>query len=303
MDIDFDTLEYNYIHVTQLYENINSLWLNEINSQGFEYAYDNQAVYKTTYDLLISFSFVEIEKSSKSDEFIRSVTPILTASLKENIRLFEKYKTLFNGLDREKIQLDFYRKKINSTLSDFDLKIELVNVLESIDRDEYFKSSIYNEYAFLSENFHHQIYLFTLRLIKSINNNFENYERFDPIPLKNNTTEFFDLILIGKLYQVINKIVFEPSTQLDFYREINLLHSVSKLKIRKGYRNHLYYVFYKLSESIQTNKSKYWLDGILLNFDLLMETYNSKYKQISKIDSLRDFVNEIDLLFEENKTK
>ncbi|MFH6972263.1 hypothetical protein [Flavobacterium petrolei] len=303
MDIDFDTLEYNYIHATQLYENINSLWLNEINSQGFEYGYDNQAVYKTTYDLLISFSFVELEKSSKSDEFIRSVTPILTASLKENIRLFEKYKTLFNGLDREKIQLDFYRKKINSTLSDFDLKIELVNVLESIDRDEYFKSSIYNEYAFLSENFHHQIYLFTLRLIKSINNNFENHERFDPIPLKNNTTEFFDLILIGKLYQVINKIVFEPSTQLDFYREINLLHSVSNLKIRKGYRNHSYYVFYKLSESIQANNSKYWLDGILLNFDLSMETYNSKYKQISKIDSLKDFVNGIDLLFEENKTK
>lgn len=303
MNIDFDTLEYNYIHVTQLYENINSLWLNEINSQGFEYGYDNQALYKTTYDLLISFSFVELEKSSKSDEFIRSVIPILTVCLKENIRLFEKYKELFNCIDREKIQLDFYRKKINSTLSDFDLKIELVKFLESIDRDEYFKSSIYNEYAFLSENFHLYIYLSSLRLIKSINNNFENHECFDPIPLKNNINEFFDLILIGKLYNVINEIIFEPATQLDFYRELNLLHSVNKLKIRKGFRNHLYYIFYKLSESIPANHSKYWLEGILLNFDLSMDTYNSKYKEISKIDSLKGFVNKIDLIFKENKTK
>jgi hypothetical protein len=118
--------------------------------------------------------------------------------------------------------------------------------------------------------------------------------------------EYFNMILIAKLYKLSNGILFEKIKQLDFYNEFNLNNSFSKIKIATNQKYKVCYLIYKLYETIESNSKTVWRIEILNKLELSMGYYKSKYKEINRDDAdktLKDFVKLIDNIFDNEKEK
>lgn len=116
--------------------------------------------------------------------------------------------------------------------------------------------------------------------------------------------EYFDLILIGKIYKVSNGVLFDSINQSDFYNELNLNNAFNKLKIIKKQKNRVYYLIYKLNITI--NSENNWLASFLEKMELNINSYKSKYKEIIRDDAdktLKDFVKVIKDIFDNEKEK
>lgn len=112
--------------------------------------------------------------------------------------------------------------------------------------------------------------------------------------------EYFNMILIGKVFELSNGILFEKINQLDFYNEFNLNNYFSKMKIVTNQKYKVCYLIYKLYETIESNSKTVWRIEILDKLELSMGYYKSKYKEITREDAdetLKAFVKEIDNIF------
>lgn len=114
--------------------------------------------------------------------------------------------------------------------------------------------------------------------------------------------EYFDMILIGKIYKVSNGVLFDTINQLDFYNEFNLNKTFNKLKIIKNQKNRVYYLIYKLNLTL--NSENNWLTRFLEKMELNINSYKSKYKEIIRDDAdktLKEFVKVLDDIFDNKK--
>lgn len=290
--------------INYTFQETNSFWKEEINSEGKSFDFDSQDIYKSQYDSMLGHKYVEEIALRESSNFRKETILELTAFLTENINLYEKYKSFFKGLEREKLRLDTYRKRKKSNLSDFDLTIELMSIIEPMDRDEYFTSTFYEEFGFLSTDYHHYIYTYSKKLLHDINENFKNYVPYGTNCLKTNKDPFFSMKLIISVFESCNGELFEPVSEYDFYKEFNFFHSTSKLKKIPSQKNKIYYLIHKLSETIDLQRRKNWIEGMLENLDLTSTTYNSKYRHIVSVeanDTSRNFASEIDFIIKQNQ--
>lgn len=272
-----NTIDAHFYLIQFTYSETNNFWKNEINSQGKSFYYDSQDMYKSQYKSMIGHKFKEEIVINSSSDFRKETIIELTGSLKENINLYEKYKVFFNGLDREKLKLETYRKKTKSNLTDFDLSIELISIIEPMDRDEYYKSTLFEDIGFLSTNYHYYIYSYSKKLLNDIEEEFKNYIPFDSNCFRINKDNFFSMKLIATIWELYNEKLLETLDEIDLYKELNFFHSVSKIKIKKDQTINFCYLINKLSQTIENPKRrKYWEDGMIENLGLKLSTYKSK---------------------------
>jgi hypothetical protein len=273
----------------------NQRWIEEINSDGQEFNYDSQDIYRVHLELVYSLNFNEKIKSNSTSFFKDLADKNMPDILKRNIELYESFSNIFDCYDRTKLQIEFYRKLSKSNKNDEDLSIEIMQFTELMNREEYLKSDFYKDFGFLTTNFHYYIYQFNKRLLKDFESNFENYSKYNSDFIFVNKTEIFPMEIILKLHQVTNNELYENIKITNFYDELNFFHSVKKIKIKPKQNNKVYYVIYKLSCLINDKELKNnWLDAILYNFQLKKSNYSSKYINVKQVDSLTDFMTNID---------
>lgn len=276
----------------------NQMWINEINSDGQEFNHDSQEIYRSHLELVYSLNFNEKIKSNSTSLFKNLVNLNMPYILKRNIELYENFSDIFDNFDRNKLQIESFRKFSKSDKNDDDLSIEIMQFTELMDREKYLKSDFYKDIGFLTTNYHYYIYQFNKKLLKDFDSNFENYNKYNSDYIFVNNKELFPMEIINKLHLVTNNELFENIKITSFYDELNFFHSVKKIKIKPKQNNKVYYVIYKLSSMIKDKELKNsWLDSILHNLELKKSHYLSKCTAIINVDSLKDFVNNINSAF------
>ena len=291
-------IEQSFAKISIITNTTNNFWIKEINSDGLLFDYDSQDIYRAHLENVYSLNYKEKIKTHSDSLFMKLAPVELPKILKTNIDLYEKYESLFESYDRNKLQIDTYRKLTKSIESDEELNIQIMNYTEKMNRDKYYNSSYYKDFGFLTTNFHYYIYLFNKKLLKDFENNFQDYSKYDSNYIFINKVELFSMDLIFKLHQETNNELFETIKITDFYDELNFFHSINKIKIKPKQNNKVYYVIYMLSCLLNDKELKNnWLDAILFNLELKKTSYSSKYLNIKQIDSLQDFVNRIDNIF------
>lgn len=276
----------------------NQMWINEINSDGQEFNYDSQDIYRAHLELVYSLNFNEKIKSDSTTFFKDLADKNMPYILKRNVELYESFSNIFDSYDRTKLQIDFFRKMSKSDKNDDELSIQIMQFTELMDREEYIKSDFYKDFGFLTTNFHYYIYQFNKKLLKDFESNFENYSKYNSEFIFVNKIELFPMEIILKIHQETNNEVFENIKITNFYDELNFFHSVKKIKIKPKQNNKVYFIIHKLSGLINDKKMKNsWIDVILHNFQLKKSHYLSKCTAVREIDSLRGFVKNIDKIF------
>lgn len=278
---------------------ITNYWLiEEINSNGSTFGYDSQDIFREHLDLGYKLNFKEIINVYPNSDFRKIALKGLPDVLKLNIDLYEKHKSLFESYDRNKLQLDTFRKLNKSNATDQELNIEILSFTELMNREEYYNSSFYNDIGFLTVNFHFYIYLYSKNLLKDIESNFVDYKGYDSNYLFKNNEELFPMRLIAELHLVCNNVIFEKCKITNFYDELNFFHINQNVKPIVKQNNKIYYVIYKLSNLIADNKIKAkWVLSILHNFNLKKSSYDSKYLTVYENESSSSFVANINAIF------
>lgn len=189
---------------------------------------------------------------------------------------------------------DISEKEIEIRKKDYDEKKELYNAekskLENLYQNKKALENFSNQYI---SNIFCDIY----DLSKTLKNILKKYLNSN---IEDN--EYFDMILIGKLYKVSNGVLFDTINQLDFYNEFNLNNTFNKLKIIKNQKNKVYYLIYKFNLTL--NSENNWLIRFLEKMELNINSYKSKYKEIIRDDAdktLKEFVKVIDDIFDNKK--
>lgn len=298
MNLDLNTVEYSFIDVCDTYDKINYTWKLELNEFGIDFTLENQLVHKSSYELLLAFKFKEVVSLNTSDNISKDIKDILIPLLNENIRLYGKYKDFFNKLERNKIQLETYRKNNKSFLSEIELKQQIVDCEEEMDKDEYYSSPFFNEIGFISEDYHFKIYSFSRHFLKDINEDFKKHLPYGNNNLIANKKEFFSYKIIGPIWEYSNKIFFEEISFLNFYKEFNFFHSVPKIKIKEDQIIYVCYLINKLSQTIEnTKRRKVWEECINENLGININTYTSKRTHLrgsSSNEKAKSIADEID---------
>jgi hypothetical protein len=267
----------NLYFINQFYHEVNKKWKEDIESSGYTFDYSSQKINKNFIDSINSFKY---KNKIESNELVNEKEIILTSitnSIKENIKLYEKYRSFFNSLNRDELMVDYYRKLKETDQSSKELTLEISNIIDSEDSKDFVYSEVYHNYAFLCENYHQTIYRYSKDILNQIENDFKYDIPYKPSPLKNNKKEFFNLKLIGEIYDICNGILFEPLPPLDFYKEINFLHTFQRFKKIEGQNNNIYYLINQLRQSIDNPKrKKLWVITFLDHLELSFKTYESK---------------------------
>lgn len=293
-----DTIDEHFAAICIMSDLINHWLTEEINSNGSTFTYDSQDIFREYLNVGNKLNFKEIINVYPKSDFRKIALKGLPDLLKSNIDLYEKHKSLFESYDRNRLQLDTFRKLHKSNATDQELKIEILKYTELMNRDEYYNSSFYNDIGFLSVNFHYHIYMYSKRLLKDIETNFVDYKGYDSDYLFKNNEELFPMTLIAELHLICNNVIFEKCKITNFYDELNFFHVNQNVKPIVKQNNKIYYVIYKLSNLISDSKIKAkWVLSILHNFNLKKSSYDSKYLTVYENESSSSFVDSINVIF------
>lgn len=255
-----------------------------------------------------------------------------------NINIYEKNKTFFDNFDTNNICVIYansYKHKLNYQQENIkyysDEFIYSNNDLDAIaygnfskeettfckNKYEFAKSLYYEEKKILDllfdeqnelENFAFKYSSNKFNSIYTLSNSFKKITEIYLNRIDKKNEQYFDTNLLISIHKECNKELFEESLDLVFCSEFNLYNSINTLKKIERQNNKIYYLIYKLSETINNQKKTIWIDKILNNLNLNLDTYKSKYKEILKStkrkntnDSVYDFVKVIDLIFHDFK--
>lgn len=281
-----NTVDGYFVLTDFMFRDVLIQWKGEINSSGRKFDFDSQDCYMTLMKQITQYNFKDVFEENKNSDFRKEQISALKLKLEEVTSLFEKQFEFFKGLDRESLRLKEYRKRTKSTMEDSELMLELYAKIELPQRNQYFNSNFYKEVGFLASDFHNEIYLYAKILLKHINENFKNYTQYDENYIFTNDKPLFSMRLISDIYKISNGLLFESILDFDFYKEINYLHTIRKIRIRKDQNNCFYYLIHCLSETIVDQKLKEkWMAFIMRDHDIDPSIYKSKYRHIVGSDS------------------
>ncbi len=281
-----NTVDGYFVLTDLMFRDVLIHWKGEINSSGRKFDFDSQDCYMTLMEQITQYNFKDVFEENKNSDFRKEQISALKLKLEEVTSLFEKQFEFFKGLDRESLRLKEYRKRTKSTMEDSELMLELYAKIELPQRNQYFNSNFYKEVGFLASDFHNEIYLYAKILLKHINENFKNYTQYDENYIFTNDKPLFSMRLISDIYKISNDLLFESILDFDFYKEINYLHTIRKIRIRKDQNNCFYYLIHCLSETIVDQKLKEkWMAFIMRDHDIDPSIFKSKYRHIVGSDS------------------
>jgi hypothetical protein len=181
------------------------------------------------------------------------------------------------------------------------LKIILGIELEIPSRDQYYKSTFYDQYGFLLNDYHFEIYVFSKYLFNEIKDNFKETEKYKTFIENSDLASYFPMGLVYSVYKLSDGILFESLSELEFYKSINLLELYSPLKIEKSAIKRAYYVLHKFSTCIKNKEVKnYWINVILHRLGKDESNYSSRYRDVVSDNATDDdtlFANNVDEIF------
>lgn len=93
------------------------------------------------------------------------------------------------------------------------------------------------------------------------------------------TISFFPLSLIADIYEVCNGEQFSETDSIEFFHAINLHPNSHPIQINNGEKVRVCYLINRLADTLESPQREQWLNGILLNLDIKMSFYRSKYRQ------------------------
>lgn len=301
------SIDENFAVLVVLISETNKRWAEEVNSNGTFFDYDSQDIYREHLVICNSLNYKEQHKSTPNSEFRDLVTIEFPKLLLTSIQIYEQHKVLFDNLDRNKLQLNQYRDSKKSSMSDNELKVEILGFTELMNRTEYYNSDFYKDFGFLNINYHEAIYLFNKKILKDLSNDFKDYDFFKKANQFKYESKLFNMEFLGKIHSYCNKKVFDDCDELDFYNEFNFLNSFNKIQISKNNRKQFYYLIFKISLLVEKKIRKEWIQDILKNFNLEYIMYKNKVSQLKKeteinsnstsVESLAQYKKEIDSLF------
>lgn len=327
MKIKLTKKNYTNSNLKMFYETVNSvnkLWLAELEYNNYV-TYNTQECYKKIVESLMpKFKyFDEIPQKKLSKLTIKRIND-LEFALKKNIEIYSKNKKIFKDLDRKKIRnIEFRLQKIvhieydNDTVqkmlktilttveiidTDYDddaIEKRLITILETIDRVHYYNSDFYNTIGFLTNNYHEDFYHISLWLKEHLDNNFKNYEPYDPFHYKIYKEVFYNMGIIHHIHRNFNGIVFEKITELELYKSLNLKNNIPYLKF-KDKTVGIYFINKLKEDLLDKDIGEKWLFGILKEVDIPGDYFSRKKNTAKKGDSKKHnkYANELDELIE-----
>jgi len=283
---------------------IKQYWIKELNTEGTDFNYDSQDVFRTGYEKCITEWKIieEYPPEVLSDERIEILNDLREVAI-EIIELYEKHKNFFRQYKREELMLNTYKTRHPhyNALSNLELKIILGIELEIPSRDQYYKSTFYDQYGFLLNDYHFEIYVFSKYLFNEIKDNFKETEKYKTFIENSDLAPYFPMGLVYSVYKLSDGIIFESLSELEFYKSINLLELYSPLKIEKSAIKRAYYVLHKFSNCIKNKELKnYWINVILHRLGKDESNYSSRYRDVVSDNATDDdtlFANNVDEIF------
>ncbi len=283
---------------------IKQYWIKELNTEGTDFNYDSQDVFRTGYEKCITEWKIieEYPPEVLSDERIEILNDLREVAI-EIIELYEKHKNFFRQYKREELMLNTYKTRHPhyNALSNLELKIILGIELEIPSRDQYYKSTFYDQYGFLLNDYHFEIYVFSKYLFNEIKDNFKETEKYKTFIENSDLAPYFPMGLVYSVYKLSDGILFESLSELEFYKSINLLELYSPLKIEKSAIKRAYYVLHKFSTCIKNKELKnYWINVILHRLGKDESNYSSRYRDVVSDNATDDdtlFANNVDEIF------
>lgn len=270
----------------QISDKLIKIWKKDL--VGLSFDFESQNVNRDFLNLLIHTDFKDLFPSKIESSRRKEILIWLIESTSEIIEIYEKYSHVFKKFDRDGLRLEKYRHSTKSTLSDYDLRMSLLKKIELYNRKDYFESDLYKNIGFLDQDFHQEIYLHSKLLLRDLKNNLENYEQYDTDKFFVNDKPIFPMIIIAKIHEISNGIVYNEILENDFYNEINYLHSINKIKICKDQKIYFFYIIHLLSETLDKKMKEKWLNFILKDFQIPMDYYKSKYRQLASGSSSKN---------------
>lgn len=291
-----------YLEISlQLTDTTIMMWEQELNTSGNSFNFDSQDIYRQYLTNVFLFDFKDRVEYNKTTTNRVEKLKKLKENLELMIKIYEKNSNFFTQLDRNVLRLTKFREITKSTLSDNDLQLDLYRKIELPERKAYLESDFYTEVGFLNYDYHYEIYIHSKKLLEDVKTNFDKYEIYDNDYLFINNKPLFRMKLIGELHEFLNNLVIEDISEYDFYKEINILHTVNKIKISKDHVVVFYYIIHCLSNTIKDKKiKKKWLSRILQEFGIKRKSYYSKYRHIASSDAnvtLKEYCAQIDSVF------
>lgn len=279
-------------------------WINEINSEGSDFDFDSQDVYRSAYeDCVTKWKLIEEYPPEEfSDERLELINK-LSETANKIVELYEKHKNLFRQYGREKLMLETYKKRnpIYHACPDVALRAILSLEMEIPSRDKYYKSTFYDQYGFLLNDYHFEICVFCKYLLSEIKSNFKEVEPYKTFIENSDLAPYFPMGLVYEVYKYCNGEQFEQLSELDFYKSTNLLSLYPKLKIAKSENKRAYYVLHKFMNCIKDKEvQNYWINEMLHNLNRDEANYLSKYRDVVSSNATEDdkrFANDIDKIF------
>jgi hypothetical protein len=189
----------------------------------------------------------------------------------------EKLKPLY---DKEKKGLDELYSRKNA------LQKEMAN----------FSANLFKDIFFLGKSYIDILGSYTQKEeFASTNNNTDR-----PASKQKDNTIYFGIGLIAKVYGMCNKNQFANVDEIGFFKFFNLRDNHS-VKIKDHERVRVYYVLHKMSEILEKETKKVWLECILMNLQIPRNDYNSKYRHcVSDMPGMKNakFAKNLDVLFD-----
>ena len=302
-EVNVNNIDGNIVLLTHIYNELNNLhWKSEINSNGNSFDYDSQDIYRHVLEQILLKSEIIEKISPEIDKEERKVLlEDLNTSVEKNIKLYLEHSDFFEKLPREKLRLnEFNKRKLpENNYNEQEIEAKLDQIIEPQNREKFFKSSFYNSIGFLINNYHEDIYHFSLWIKNLIDANFKGYKPYDSKYLKIHKQNFFNMGIVHHIHKEYNGLIFEKITELDLYNTLNLKNTISYLKIKD--KRMIFYLFHKMqNELLNPEVSEQWLDGILKEINTTKKYYNSQYKAVTwgaGTLKQKEFANSLDTLF------
>lgn len=181
------------------------------------------------------------------------------------------------------------------------------NKLEFLELKQEISTQVQNIHKWFSKDYHTKIYHLSNSFLNILNDYLSVRKQHETGSFKsiNTKDKYLNSIIIHSVFSICNEKLFEKATENDYQDCFNNLQKSIVLKkiIRKDI--YFFYLIKFLSERIEINKRKFWIEEILKRFDISkQDVYDRKKNELenqiksgnNKAIEFRDILEQIKLL-------
>jgi len=276
-------LEYALLHSILL--EFKKDWIKELNSEGATFNFNAQDAYRKAYeDCITKWRLMEVYPPEVLNELRIEQLDDIRITANEIVRLYEKHNDSFINYNRVELMYNTFKKRnpFYKSVPIESLKMVLGYFMDLPQQDVYYKSTFYEQYGFLLNDYHFEINMFCKYILSEIKDNFRQNNKFKNFIDNSDYAPYFPMGLVYDVYKLCNENQFKKQTELEFYKSINLLDLHSDLEIVGSEIGRVYYVLHKFTNCIKDKEVRiYWINVILHRLGKDYENnYLKRYREI-----------------------